>query len=151
MKRQRVLTMVSVFVVLSTLVGCSSSRSTAAGPGGPAEAVMFPLSAEQADKIIASAVAAEFPGKPVSRVEFPNKGYQVTIRFALDSHTIVATMIPAKGRKPDGEVAEGFVFEVNDSGTMVISGRRRASKLFKRINERARVAAQPLPLVGYAE
>jgi hypothetical protein len=112
---------------------------------------MFPFSPDAADKILATAIAGEFAGNPVSRVEFPNKGYQATIRFALDSHTIVAYMIPAKGLTDAGEVVPGFAFEVSHSGTMPISGGNRASSLFKRIVHDANLAATPLPLVSFGQ
>jgi len=107
---------------------------------------MFPISSEQADRILATATTGEFAGSAISRVEFPNKGYQATIRFALDSHTIVAYMISAKGKKGDGTVVDGFYFEVSNSGTMPLSGGKRAKKLFERLVRDASVIATPTPI-----
>ena len=132
-----------------TLAGCSGMHSTLSqGPNRPAPLV-YPMTAEQADKVVAQAMAGEFAGSPVSRVEFPNKGYQGMMRFALDSHTIAAYSIPAKGRAADGAGVDCFAFEVNHSGTMAISGSARASKVFRRINDNARLIAEPLPLAGF--
>jgi hypothetical protein len=105
---------------------------------------MYPLSDAQADRVLATAMASEFSGSPISRVEFPNKGYTATMRFLFDSHQITAVRVPAKGR--DGEqTVEGFYFEVNDAGTMLISGRSRAGKVYERVIHEAGLLARPLP------
>jgi len=124
--------------------------STANRGSAADSAEMFPLTAEVADKVVATAMATVFPGTPVSRVEFPNKGYQAMIRFALDSHTIVAYMIPAKGFDSAGKDVPGFTFEVSHSGTMPLSGSGKASSLFKRIVHDAKLLASPLPLAPAA-
>ena len=109
---------------------------------------MFPITSEQAEKILSTAMTAQFPGAPISRVEFPNKGYQATVRFLLDSHTIVAYMIAAKGRAEDGTLKDGFAFEVSNAGTMPLSGGSRANDLFERLIRDASSIAPPLPLGG---
>lgn len=117
------------------------------GTGGDrSAATMFPLTTEQADRILATAMAREFAGSPVSRVEFPNKGYQATFRFALDSHTIVAYMISAKGKGPNGAMLDGYYFEVSNSGTMPLSGGKRAGKVYESLIRDASMVSQPLPL-----
>lgn len=145
------LMLVGLLAGTALLTGCAGTISTVGHGSDKASAQMFPLSTEAADKVIATAMAGEFAGSAVSRVEFPNKGYQATIRFALDSHTIVAYKIPAKGRNSKGEVVPGFAFEVSHSGTMPISGGGRASSLFKRIVHDATLTAGPLPLVSFGQ
>ncbi len=101
------LLLVPIFLILT---GCAGTISTVGTSSDKASSQMFPLSHEATDKILATAMAGEFAGSAVSRVEFPNKGYQATIRFLLDSHTVVAYMIPAKGRNTAGETVPGFAF-----------------------------------------
>lgn len=93
-------------------------------------------------------MAREFAGSPISRVEFPNKGYQATIRFMLDSHTIVAYMVSAKGKTPNGGLVDGFYFEVSNAGTMPLSGGKRAGKVYESLVRDASLIAQALP-VGF--
>jgi hypothetical protein len=133
--------------IVGLSVGCATNRSTASIPGGNSEGLVFSLSDTQADKILASSMVALFPGSAISRVEIPNKGYQVLIRFLLDYHTIIATMTPAYGRSPSGEEQRGYVFGVNDHGTMYLSGRARAKQLFKHIVHSAELTTQPMPFV----
>lgn len=132
--------------LLVILPGCGSTRSTAQfGPDKVAK--MYPISVEQADKILSTAMMAEFPDGALTRVELPFKGYQATIRFLLDSHTISAIMIPTKSRESSGRILDGFIFEVKDSGTMLISGSSRASSAFKRISSAAKAVSNPVPIL----
>lgn len=107
---------------------------------------MYPVSAEIADRILIQAMLYQFPGASIVRVELPYKGYFVTRRFALDSHDFTARMLPAKGVDEAGKVVDGYVFEVIDEGTMLISGSVRASSLFSKIIENANAEAKPLPM-----
>lgn len=126
----------------AVLSGCSHTQSMA--PVGSVAALMYPMTDEQADRVMVTAMGSEFPDVPVSKVELPNKGYTATIRLLLDSHQITAVRIPAKGK--DGlNVVEGYYFEVNDAGTMMISGRQRASKVYNRLVHEAGLIAKPLP------
>lgn len=128
-----------LFGAVCLLGGCSHTTSMAP-VGGTGPATMYPLSDEQADQVLATAMASEFPGAPISRVEFPHKGYTATMRFLLDSHQITAVRVPAKGRDGDRTV-DGFYFEVNDAGTMLVSGRNRAGKVYERaVHEAGRLA-----------
>ena len=138
-----------VFVIFALVSGCSSTLSTASGDGDKAAPRVFLITAEQAERIIATAITAQFSGSPISRVEFPNKGYQATVRFLLDSHTFVAYMIAAKGRSSDGTIQPGFAFEVSNSGTMPLSGGSRASDLFQRLIRDASALSPATPLVSF--
>ena len=135
------------FVVAALLFcGCAGSISTVGHDPDKGAARMYPVSAEVADKLVLVAMKSEFPEGPIAKVEAPFKGYQATLRFALDSHTVVAYAIPAKGRSEKGEVIDGFAFQVSHSGTMPISGGGKARSVFKRIMHDAALIASPLPL-----
>lgn len=137
-----------LFISLVLITGCASTQSMVGTGADRSSAKMFHFTPEQADKILSTAMAGEFSGSPISRVEFPNKGYQSTIRFLLDSHTITAYMISAKGRTKDGSIVDGFYYEVNDVGTMTISGRKRAKRLYKRLILDASAVSEPIPMVA---
>ena len=133
----------AVMAVAGLLGGCSHTQSMAP-VGGTGAALMYPLTDAQADRVLATAMASEFSGSPISRVEVPNKGYTATMRFLFDSHQITAVRVPAKG-KEGNRMVEGFYFEVNDAGTMLISGRSRAGKVYERVIHEAGLLARPLP------
>ena len=106
--------------------------------------MMYPISDEQADRVLATAMAREFVDVPVSKVEFPHKGYTTTMRVLLDSHQITAVRIPAKGRH-GANLLDGYYFEVNDAGTLLFSGKQRAGKVYERLIHEAGLVAKPLP------
>lgn len=127
--------------------GCATTRSTAQGGDASSQTQkMYPVSAEKADRILIQAMTYQFPDASVLRVELPHKGYFVTRRFALDSHEFTARMIPAKGIDETGKTVDGYIFEVFDEGSMLISGSVRASSLFSKIIENANGEAKPLPI-----
>lgn len=140
----RLVVAISMLLALGTLAGCSGQMTTAGAEVPADRRVVYPITAEQADAVLAQAMTALFPGEPISAVALPGKGYTATIRFALDSHQITGMAIPAQGRGPGGPVA-GFEFRVTHTGTMPITGNNRSVALFKAINDRAAAVAAPVP------
>lgn len=55
---------------------------------------------------------AEFGNSPMVKVQAPHQGYQATIRFMIDTHQIVALMVPSRGIGPDGMTVDGYYFSV---------------------------------------
>lgn len=92
-------------------------------------------------------MSAEFGSSPIVRVEAPNKGYQATITFLLDSHQITAYMVPAFGRSSDGGSASGYYFTAAHSGTMPLSGMSRANRLRDRLAQGAAAISPSVPQV----
>ncbi|WMJ09647.1 hypothetical protein [Nitrosomonas sp. sh817] len=139
-----VLATILVAIAIS-MVGCAASRSTAQHASADVSTqYMYPMTAEQADKVITEAMNYQFPDAPILRVELPYKGYFVTRRFLLDSQDFTARMILAKGIDQNGKTVSGFYFEVLDAGTMPISGSIRASSLFDKIIEIANNISKPI-------
>jgi hypothetical protein len=137
----------SLLTIISVGLSACSSTQTMAGRGSDStSAQMFPLTEEQADKLLATVMTSEFAGSPISRVEFPNKGYQTTVQFILDSHTIIAYRVAAKGVTPSGKRVSGYYFTVSSGGTMPISQGSRASRVYQRLKAEASALAPPLPV-----
>lgn len=88
-----------------------------------------PLSAEDADRILAGAMVEVFPDAPIERVALPLPivRYQATLRIAFDTHTITASGTPEAG---------SYRFTVSDFGTIPLSGGARAAKLYAAIEIR---------------
>jgi hypothetical protein len=105
---------------------------------------MYPITADEADRVMAQAMVGEFPGSPISSVTLPNKGYVVTISFALDSHRISVVAIPATGIDANGNRLQGFSFEVSHQGTMLLTAPPRATSLFSRVNQLATAIRPPI-------
>ena len=143
----RTIFLATIFVTTAiATVGCATTRSTAHQASADASThYMYPMTAEQADKVLIEAMKYQFPDAPIVRVELPYRGYFVTQRFLLDSHDFTSRMIPVKGSEQNGKTVDGFYFEVLDAGTMLISGSVRASSLFDKIIAIADNVAKPLP------
>ncbi|WP_312806931.1 hypothetical protein [Comamonas sp.] len=129
----------------AALAGCASTQNMALTGASGQSPEMFPISAEQADRVLAVAMAGEFSDAVISRVELPYKGYTTTIRVLFDSHQITALMVPAKGKSGD-QTVDGFYFQVNDAGTLLFSGKARARGVFSRVLHEAQLVTKPLPL-----
>lgn len=143
--RSNAFTFTVVFFATLLLASCSTTQSMAGRGADRNTAQMFPVSYDEADQILAGAMAAVFAGQPISRVEFPNRGYQATLRFAFDTHVIVGYVIATAGTAPDGSRVEGYYFEVSGSGTMPISGGAKVNAVYNRAVEDASRLAAPMP------
>jgi len=117
--------------------GCASAPARTPGTYVSQSEPVYLITQAQADQILVDAMNAEFGTSPIVRVEHPNKGYQATIKFLFDSHQIVGTMVPSRGRRADGSVQDGFYFTVSHSGTMPLSGIARSKRLKDRLNDAA--------------
>lgn len=134
--------------------GCATSRtSLSIGQTGSGE--VYEASNDEIRSLIFTAMYREFPG---SVKELPSSsiiGYEAETRFMLDSHTISAFAAPVRGFDFNQEPMDGFVFEVNDSGTMPLSQKPRASRVFQNVLRAANdsfpshtlTGIQPRPLV----
>lgn len=127
--------------------GCASAPARTPGTYVSQSEPVYLITEAQADQILVDAMNAEFGTSPIVRVEHPNKGYQATIKFLIDSHQIVATMVPSRGRKADGTVQDGFYFTVTHSGTMPLSGIARSNRLRDRLTKAATALSPSVPSV----
>ena len=134
-------------LVTSALVvgGCASAPARTPGTYVSQSEPVYLITEAQADQILVDSMNAEFGTSPIVRVEHPNRGYQATIKFLFDSHQIVGTMVPSRGRKADGSVQDGFYFTVSHSGTMPISGIPRSKRLKDRLNAAATAISPSVP------
>lgn len=125
--------------------GCASAPARTPGTYVSQSEPMFLISEAQADQILVDAMNVEFGTSPIVRVEHPNKGYQATITFLFDSHQIVATMVPSRGRSGEGAVQDGYYFNVTHSGTMPLSGMSRSKRLRERLSQAATALSPRVP------
>ncbi len=128
-----------------TISGCASAPARTPGTYVSQSEPVYLITEAQADRILVDAMNVEFGSDPIVRVEHPNKGYQATIKFLFDSHQIVATMVPSKGRSGDGSVQDGYYFNVTHSGTMPLSGMSRSKRLRERLSQAATALSPSVP------
>jgi hypothetical protein len=123
------------------LTSCSSTKSTIQN-----ERTAYALSREQAKEIVDSSILATFSPdyvNPGPQSSLTSSGY---IRFALDTHTVTATAIPAKGYTQQGVLKPGYGFEINSFGTMPISGGQRANAVYRLLKQQASMNGETLQI-----
>jgi len=87
---------------------------------------IYRLRQEQAFAIAYDSIATHFPGRNISKIDGPAKGYSTWSRFGLDTYTQQVLVIPARGITKDGMTVEGFYLEISGSGS---SGSGRAKNV----------------------
>jgi len=84
-------------LLLAGLPGCASSGWS------KAPKVVFPITAEEADKVMYDAMVDEFGVASIHRISYPQAGY----RYA---ETMIKR-VETKGRTESGEVVTGYAFQ----------------------------------------
>jgi hypothetical protein len=128
-------------VLLASLaLGCASL--------GGEQKMMFPITAEQADKVMQDALTVQFGADMVRRTDHPHPGYEARTGILGEPDVIFAVRVPAKGERPTGEDVDGFAFLVGHRRQS--PGRRMPQVLdvYDRVVELASHVADPLPRVN---
>jgi len=137
MNRRIVSTIISFTALIP--VGCTATRSTITDEG-----IGYRITKAQAKEIVDSSVMANFSPDYVNAGpanSLTSSGY---IRFAMDTHTINATAIPTRGRSTNGQVADGYGFQVSDFGTMPLSGGSKARAVYALLKQQGQNAGATL-------
>lgn len=131
--------------------GCSGQLANTTFENGIATGLIYPIPQERADKVITAAILEVFPGSQVNQVDFPARGYAVTLRFGLDTHVVSAVAVPQSGTDPSGKRITGYSFRVTHSGTMPLSGATGANSIFDKINSYAASVHAPVRVTSVAD
>lgn len=139
--------LVLAIVACVLAVGCVGTKTTfdLSKPGALND--VFPITASQADFVVMQAMSAG-AGASMAPLPPPTIGYRGSITFALDTHTFTAIAVPVEYAATNGSRSIGYAFEVNHSGTFVISGPARASTIYKRLIQSASQIAEPVKLTA---
>ena len=105
-----------VLALAFVVSACSSHFDTSKREGATGYTI-YRISQEQAFSIAYNSILTVLPGRKISEIEGPVKGYSTWSRFVLDTYTQQVTVVPARGTTSAGQVVEGFYFEVSGSGT----------------------------------
>lgn len=127
-------------LVAATLTaGCTSTKSTITD-----ESIGYRITKAQAKEIVDSSILANFSPDYVNAgpaESLTSSGY---IRFAMDTQTINAAAIPTRGKLSDGQIAEGYGFQISNFGTMPISGGSKARAVYSLLKQQAQGAGELL-------
>lgn len=133
---------------LLVVAGCSGELKNNDLSDGNRVGSIYPISQQQAVESIRLAIVAASPSSEVAPIGSPPKGYIVTVRFGMDTHTITAMAFPQSGTASDGARRVGYSFQVSHSGSMLLTGPARADSIFQKINEFAAATIAPIAVTN---
>ena len=124
------------------LTACGSTATSDADPGPK---LVYPISANVADKIVLDAMKPELESATVQRITAPHMGYKATTVAANNSIAVLAFRIPARGQRRSGATVQCFYFEVTPSSGSEVAA-AAAERIRIRIDAAARREAGGLPI-----
>lgn len=130
-----------VFFIAVLLNGCSTHFSTLQAEGTSTK-IIYVIKEEQAFQIAYSAIATTLPGRKISEVDGPIRGYGTYFRFLLDTYTQQVLVYPTTGTDAEGKRVKGYYFEVSGSGSSVVQGKAKNEQLFERVFESVRATGK---------
>jgi len=124
-------TSLSILAVFFLLTGCTTSTVTSVSKDG---GNVYALPTEVVDHMLMDAMSAEIPKGEISRGSASYPSYVGKVKWgAVDSDIITASAKPAKGRRVDGEIISGYVFEVQRHGSAPATGSPTAKRIHAKL------------------
>jgi hypothetical protein len=124
-----------VFFAALALAGCSTNFDTAEVEGSDRKRI-YAIDQSRAFQIAHDSIASVLPGRKISKVDGPTKGYSTYSRFMLDTYTQQVLVIPLEGKNEAGETVKGYNLNVSGSGTSVMIGRSKNINLYEEVQLR---------------
>jgi hypothetical protein len=119
-------------LALVVFVGACSSRYSTLEDRSGKPAMLYTLSEDEALKLAHATIVSTFPGRAITTLNGPTKGYSTSTRFVLDTYSQQVLVLPATGKTAAGETISGYYFEVSGSGSSG-SGRARNQQFAENI------------------
>ncbi|MGK0352910.1 MAG: hypothetical protein ACJAYX_003599 [Planctomycetota bacterium] len=133
-----------LLLLASALLSGCSTHFTTLRDGDASEATIFAIDDEHAFRLAFEAIAETLPGRGITEVKGPVRGYFTTFRFVLDTYSQQVLVFPVMGRREGGEEVRGVYYEVSGSGSSVVQGRAKNVALFELLNQKARATGNPV-------
>lgn len=127
-------------VLLASLaLGCASLARE--------QKMMFPITAEQADRVLQDALTVQFGANMVRRTDDPHPGFEARTGVLGEPDVVYAVRVPAKGERPTGEDVDGFTFLVGHRHPSPGTHLPQLHHTYDRVVELASHVADPIPRV----
>jgi hypothetical protein len=124
---------------LLCLASCATNHSSVTK-----EYTGYALTQQQASEIVHQSLAAHISADRINSKNDGGLSASGYIRFALDTHTVNVSAFPIRGTDATGTLRDGYAFQVYGSGTMLIAGSLRTSRVYETVKLRARSLGEPL-------
>jgi hypothetical protein len=135
-------------IALATLASCSTTLTSVDDKGGN----VYALPAAVVDQMLKDAMTTEITAGTLRRGSTPYPSYLGEVSWgSLDTDTITASARPAKGRKLDGTVVDGFVFEVKRKGTAPATGEPTVRRIFSKLQQDGELTGTGVAFIEYAD
>ncbi len=135
-------------VVLVGLAACSTTLTSVDGNGGN----VYALPPTVVDQMLKDAMSTEISTGTLSRGSTPYPSYLGVVTWGpVDKDTITASARPAKGRKLDGTMVDGYVFEVSRKGTAPATGEPTVKRIFAKLQKDAELTGTGAAFVEFAD
>ena len=136
-----------LLVVLMGLAACSTTLTSVDDKGGN----VYALPLEVVDQMLQDAMATEIPSGTLRRGSTPYPSYLGEVTWgSIDKDTITVSARPAKGRKLDGTIVDGFVFEVSRKGTAPATGEPTVKRIFAKLQKDAELTGTGAAFVEFS-
>lgn len=137
-----------LIVVLAGLAACSTTLTSVDKEGGN----VYALSPTVVDQMLKDAMSTEISTGTLRRGSTPYPSYLGEVTWgSLDKDTITASARPAKGRKLDGTIIDGYVFEVTRKGTAPASGEPTVKRIFAKLQNDAELTGTGVAFVEFTD
>ena len=112
------------------LTGCVMHSTTPEWVDGASTATIYRVSEREASLTVLDALAEELPSQSIDDDWVGNvRGYGATSRFGLDTTEYTILVIPMTGRDSQGQVVQGYRYELKSSGSRLIENPIRHKRI----------------------
>ena len=137
-----------VIVALAGLAACSTTLTSVDKEGGN----VYALPPMVVDQMLKDAMSTEISTGTLRRGSAPYPSYLGEVTWgSLDKDTITASARPAKGRKLDGTIVDGYVFEVKRKGTAPATGEPTVKRIFAKLQNDAELTGTGIAFVEFTD
>ena len=135
-------------IVFAGLTSCSTTLTSVDGKGGN----VYALPPTVVDQMLKDAMSTEISSGTLRRGSTPYPSYLGDVTWgSLDKDTITVSARPAKGRKLDGTVVDGYVFEVSRKGTAPATGEPTVKRIFAKLQKDAELTGTGAAFVEFSD
>jgi hypothetical protein len=137
----------SLFLLL-VIGACSTVLTSVDDKGGN----VYALPAEVVDQMLKDAMSTEIPSGTLRRGSSPYPSYIGEVTWgSVDKDRITASARPAKGRKIDGTLVDGYVFEVSRKGTAPATGESTVKRIFAKLQQDAELTGTGAAFIEFTD
>ena len=127
--------LISMITITIALTGCSTKFTTIESDNGT---ILYTIGENEAFNIAYHSMLSVLPGRKITIIDGPTKGYSTYFRFLFDTYSQQILVIPASGLNGNGNKVSGYYYEVSGSGSSFVQGKAKNVALYETLNTNLR-------------